>query len=571
MRLAASLKLITIAASAVLATVVGGAQGRATTPVTDAMLAIPPPSDWLAWRGTGASQGYSPLTQINRTNVGQLQLAWSWQMEPGSQQATPLVHAGVMYLPNPAGIVQALDAATGDLLWEYRHVTPKGMRPGAAVRGLALYGDRVYLTTVDAKVVAINAADGTVAWETQVADPAKGFSFTAGAVAAKGKIIAGLQGCDRFHDAPKCAVVALDAATGKEAWRVTTVAMPGQPGGDSWGTVEPMFRAGTDMWISGSYDPVLNLVYWSTSQAKPWTQAARGTDGAALYSNSTLAIDPDSGKLVWHYQNLPADTLDMDEVFENILVDDGPRQSVFKMGKLGILWEVERRTGKFLRATDLGYQNSVIVHPETGKVSFRPGMIPKLNEEFDMCPSFGGVKSWRAMAYSPETKAFYIPAQLTCQKVVFVDVKKVAGGGGAGQGRRNNYHHPQSGDNLGEFIAMYLSGKILWKKRQRATFNTAALTTGGGLAFVGDWNRFINAYDVATGDLLWQTRAPTSPQGFLISYAVAGRQYIAVPVGVGALSWGTDIPLKLTPEIKRPGIGNSVMVFALPAAAKQGQ
>lgn len=560
-----------IGLAALLATAVSGAQGRAVTPVTDAMLANPSPSDWLSWRGTGASQGYSPLSQVNRTNVGQLQLAWSWQMEPGSQQATPLVHAGIMYLPNPSGIVQALDAATGDLLWEYRYVAPKGRRPGAAVRGLALYGDRVYLTTVDAKIVAITASDGTLAWETQVADPAKGFSFTAGAIAAKGKIIAGLQGCDRFYEAPKCALVALDAATGKEAWRLTTVAMPGTPGGDSWGPIEPMFRAGTDMWISGSYDPALNLVYWSTSQAKPWTQAARGTDGAALYSNSTLAINPDTGKLVWYYQNLPADTMDMDEVFENVLVDDGPRQSVFKMGKLGILWEVERRTGKFLRATDLGYQNSVNVHPETGKVTFRAGMIPRLNEEFDMCPSFGGVKSWRAMAYSPETKAFYIPAQLTCQKVVFVDVKKVEGGGGAGQGRRDNYHHPESGDNLGEFIAMDISGKVIWKKRQRAAFNTAVLTTAGGLAFVGDWNRYINAYDVKSGDLLWQTRAPTSPQGFPISYAVAGRQYIAVPVGVGALSWGTDIPLKLTPEIRRPGIGNSIMVFALPAAGGRGQ
>lgn len=565
------LGLVGIGLAALLATAVSGAQGRAVTPVTDAMLANPSPSDWLSWRGTGASQGYSPLSQVNRTNVGQLQLAWSWQMEPGSQQATPLVHAGIMYLPNPSGIVQALDAATGDLLWEYRYVAPKGRRPGAAVRGLALYGDRVYLTTVDAKIVAITASDGTLAWETQVADPAKGFSFTAGAIAAKGKIIAGLQGCDRFYEAPKCALVALDAATGKEAWRLTTVAMPGTPGGDSWGPIEPMFRAGTDMWISGSYDPALNLVYWSTSQAKPWTQAARGTDGAALYSNSTLAINPDTGKLVWYYQNLPADTMDMDEVFENVLVDDGPRQSVFKMGKLGILWEVERRTGKFLRATDLGYQNSVNVHPETGKVTFRAGMIPRLNEEFDMCPSFGGVKSWRAMAYSPETKAFYIPAQLTCQKVVFVDVKKVEGGGGAGQGRRDNYHHPESGDNLGEFIAMDISGKVIWKKRQRAAFNTAVLTTAGGLAFVGDWNRYINAYDVKSGDLLWQTRAPTSPQGFPISYAVAGRQYIAVPVGVGALSWGTDIPLKLTPEIRRPGIGNSIMVFALPAAGGRGQ
>ena len=542
-------------------------QAPAMRPITDATLRNPSASDWLSWRGTGASQGYSPLTQINRSNVSQLQLAWSWQMESGSQQATPLVYDGVMYLPSPSGIVQALNAATGDLRWEYRHAPEGGRgRPGAAVRGLALYGDKVYLTTVDARIVALRMGDGAVAWNVQVADPLKGFTFTAGAIAAKGKIIAGLQGCDRFYLESKCALVAVDAATGSEAWRLRTVAMPGEPGDESWKGLPPMLRAGTDMWMAGSYDPELNLVYWSTSQAKPWTQAARGTDGDALYSNSTLAVNPDTGRLVWYYQNLPGDTMDMDEVFENILVDDGQKQSVFKMGKLGILWEVERRTGRFLRATDLGYQNSVDVHPETGRVTFRPGMIPRLNEEFDMCPSFGGVKSWRSMAYSPETRAFYIPAQLTCQKVVFVDVKKVEGGGGAGQGRRENYHHPMSGGNLGEFIAMDTSGKVLWSKRQRAAFNTAALTTGGGLVFVGDWNRYLYAFDVRTGEQLWKSRAPTSPQGFPVSYAVNGTQYVAMPVGVGALSWGTDIPLNLTPEIKRPSSGNSILVFSLPPA-----
>ena len=181
-----------------------------------------------------------------------------------------------------------------------------------------------------------------------------------------------------------------------------------------------------------------------------------------------------------------------------------------------------------------------------------------------MCPSFGGVKSWRAMSYSPEMQAFYIPGQMTCQRIVFTDVKKVEGGGGAGQGRRVNYHHPDSGENLGEFIAMSTTGKVLWKIRQRAAFNTATLTTAGGLAFIGDWNRYINAYDVKTGELLWQTRAAQSPQGFPISYAAGGRQYVAIPVGVGAASWGTAIPQLLTPELKRPLSGNAIMVFALP-------
>ena len=539
------------------------AQNRAPRRITDDDLRNPSPSDWLHWRGNSQSWGYSPLDQITVQNVGALQLAWAWQMGDGNQQAAPVVHNGVMYLPSPGGTVHALNAATGDLLWEYDHEVPGGTRDGSAVRGLSLYDDKVFLNTVDARLIALDARTGKVVWNVQVADPKKGFSYQAGSVVARGKVISGLQGCSRFYE-DKCAITAHDAATGREVWRVKTIPGKGEPGDETWGDVAPLFRAGTDMWIPGSYDPELNLVYWSTSQAKPWARAARGTDGDALFSNSTLALDPDTGRLVWYYQFLPGETTDMDEVFESILVDTGARRSLFKMGKLGILWEVDRRTGQFVNASDLGYQNQVLVDARTGKVSYRPDMVPRLNQEHHMCPSFGGVKSWRAMAYSPATRAFYIPGQMTCQRIVFTDVKKVEGGGGSGQGRRINTHHPESGENLGEFIAMSTSGEVLWKVRQRAPFNSAALTTAGGVAFIGDWNRYINAYDVKTGGLLWQTRATQSPQGFPISYAVDGRQFVAMPVGVGAASWGTAIPLLLSPEIKRPTGGNAILVFALP-------
>ena len=540
------------------------AQSRRFRPVTDEMLRNPSPGDWLYWRGTGHTQGYSRLDQINRRNVGQLQLAWAWQMAPGNQQAAPIVYDGVMYIASPGGTVHALDGATGDLLWEYRHeVEGDAPRTGSAIRGLSIYDDKIFLNTVDARIVALDARTGKPVWNVVVADAKKGFSFSAGSIIARGRVISGLQGCARFYP-EKCAITAHDARTGKELWRTDTIAKPGERGGDTWGDVPLTFRAGTDMWIPGSYDPDLNLIYWSTSQAKPWAREARGTDGDALYSNSTLALDPETGKIVWHYQFVPGETQDMDEVFESVLVDLGGRRSLFKMGKLGILWELDRRSGAFTRATDLGYQNVLRVDWKTGKVAYSPEMIPKLNQELDMCPSFGGVKSWRAMAYSPETEAFYIPAQLTCQKITFIDVKKVEGGGGVGQGRRDNYAHPKSGGDIGEFVAMSVSGEILWKHRQRASYNTAALTTAGGLVFVGDWNRYIYAYDVKSGDLLWQTRAATSPQGFPVTYAAGGRQFVAMPVGVGAASWGTDIPLKLTPELKRPNSGNAIMVFALP-------
>ena len=542
-------------------------QAPAFQRVTDDVLQNPPASDWLHWRRTYDGWGHSPLTQINRQNVGQLRLAWSWAMQPGNQQVTPLVHDGVMYLANPGSMVQALNATTGELLWEYQRDFPPETRQQhqlRPIRGLSIFEDRILVNTADAHIVALDARSGKVVWDVAVTDPKQRFSYSAPGLVVRGKIISGLQSCEFFYE-QKCAITAHDARTGKELWRTSTIAHPGQPGGDSWGDVPLVFRAGADMWITGSYDPDLNLIYWSTAQAKPWSRAARGTDGDALYSNTVLALDPDTGKIVWHNQLLPGETHDMDEVFENILVDVSGRKSLFKMGKLGILWQIDRQTGKFVAARDLGYQNLVTVDRATGKVTYRPGMIPSLGQVIDFCPSLAGFKSWRAMAYHPESRTFVAPLLLTCQKGSFLDVKKVEGGGGLGQGRRDNYFHPESSGNLGELAAIdAATGQIRWVVRQRAPFNSSTLTTGGGLVFVGDWNRYFNAYDVSSGKLLWQNRLITSPQGFPISYAVNGRQYIAVPVGVGAASWGTAIPLMLTPDVKRPNTGNAVFVFALP-------
>jgi len=556
----------------VVATLGTFAQVGTFRPVTDEMLRNPSPSDWLQSRRTYDGWSYSPLDQINQQNVGQLQLAWSWAMQPGNQQTTPLVYNGVMYLANPGSTVQALDAATGDLLWEYRREFTAELRAQAemrAIRGLSIYDDKIFLNTADAHLVALDARTGRVVWDVEVADPKQRLYYSTPSLVIRGKVISGLQGCEFFHQ-QKCAITAHDAGTGKELWRTSTVAHPGQPGGDSWGDLPLVFRAGADTWITGSYDPALNLTYWATAQAKPWSRAARGTDGDALYSNTVLALDPDTGKIVWHNQLLPGETHDMDEVFENILVDVGSRKSLFKMGKLGILWQLDRQTGRFVSAEDIGYQNLVNVDRNTGKVTYRPGMIPALGQLIDFCPSTAGFKSWRAMAFHPQTRAFYVPLLMTCQKGTFTDVAKVEGGGGLGQGRRENYYHPESGDNLAQFAAMdSATGRILWLHRQRAPFNTAALTTGGGLVFVGDWNRYANAYDVRSGKLLWQNRLTTSPQGFPVTYAVGGRQYVAMPVGIGAASWGTTIPIVMAPEIKRPSGGNALFVFALPDASAQ--
>lgn len=546
------------------------AQVNDFSPVTEPMLRNPVPGDWPNWRRTDNAWGYSPLDQINTRNVQRLQLAWSWAMDnTGAQEATPLVHEGIMYLPNPHGVIQALDGATGDLIWEYR---PKGARTsgeaGGEVNGvqrnIAIFGEKIFGTTSDAHIIALDARSGKLAWDTQVADSKLGYQYTSGPIVVRGKVIAGISGCNRYKE-DVCFISALDAATGKEVWRTSTVARPGEPGGDTWGNLPLTFRAGGDAWIPGSYDPETNLIYWGTAQAKPWARAARGTDGDALYTNSTLALDPDTGKIKWFYQHLPGETQDMDEVFERLLIDSGGRKSLFEMGKLGILWQLDRTTGKFIRATDLGYQNIVQVDPENGKVTYLK--MPQIGVELEMCPSTAGFKDWRAMAFSPQTKALYIPMSLSCEKATFGEVEKVIGEGGNGPVNRRDYKYPPSDGNLGQFLAMDVrTGKVLWRHRTPSPSNTAALATAGGLVIGGDWDRHMYAYSASTGKILWQTRLITSAQGFPITYLAKGKQYIAMPAGTGGGSWSTLIPAELAPEIRAPRSGNAMFVFALPAS-----
>ena len=559
------------------------AQANDFNPVSEDMLRNPAPGDWLNWRRTDDAWGYSPLDQITSENVGQLQLAWSWAMDDtGGQEAAPLVHDGVIYLPNPRGVIQALDGATGDLIWEYRPgITPRvdgtptsdntGL-PATAFAGvgrgvqknIAIYGNMLYAATGSASIVAVDARTGRQVWETAVADPSLGYFYTAGPIVAHGNLITGITGCERYKD-DVCFITGHDPITGEELWRTSTVARPGEPGGDTWGDLPLRFRAGSDAWIAGSYDAEANLVYWATSQAKPWARAVRGTAGDALYTNSSLALDPDTGELVWYYQYLPGETHDMDEVFESLLIDLDGRKSLFKMGKLGILWQLDRTTGEFIHATDIGYQNILSVDPATGQVRYRAGMIPEMGVEIEMCPSTSGFKGWRAMAYSPQTSALYIPITLNCELATFGPIEQILGGGGTGPVRRINTVHPASEGNLGELLVMDITnGEIMWRHRTPSPINTAALTTAGGLVFAGDWDRHMYAYDAATGDILWQTRLPTSAQGFPISYLANGRQYVAMPVGTGGASWSTMLPRDLAPTIRRPRNGNSIHVFALP-------
>ena len=554
---------VAVTVAAVSGSAPSAAQSRDFEPVTDAMLADPDPADWLHWRRTLDGWGYSPLDQIDRDNVHQLGLAWSWTMAPGIAQATPLVYDGVMYLPSPLNVVQALDAVTGDPIWEYRKSFESSPDDSfrARTRSIAIYDDKIYMNTNDAHIVALDARTGEVVWDHTVADTRLGYRYTSGPIVVDGRIIAGMTGCERYKDGT-CFISAHDAQTGAELWRTSTIAQPGDPGGDTWGDLPATFRAGGDAWIPGSYDPATGLTYWSTSQAKPWARLSRGTEGDALYTNSALALDPETGRLEWYYQFVPGETHDLDDVFESVLIDHRGRRSLFKMGKLGILWELDRATGAFVAAHDLGYQTLVDVAPETGRATYRPGTIPELGQELEFCPDFQGIRNWRASAYHPGTGMLYIPIHPTCVRGTFSEVAREPHPTGdfyyygnprwTGWQSAGRLPHPKSPDHDGHLVAMDIdTGEVRWRHSTRLRSLAAALTTAGGLVVTADGDRYLYIMDVETGDVLFRPRFPSPPQGFPITYAVDGRQYLAVPVGGGRV----------------PGATNTLYVFALPEPA----
>jgi alcohol dehydrogenase (cytochrome c) len=504
------------------------------------MLEKPDADDWLHWRRTLNNWGFSPLTQINKQNVAQLKLAWSHPVVPGVQGGM-LVHDGVMFVPAPPGIVQALDATTGTLLWEYKKTFEASPNYSwvARTRSLAIYDDKIYVGTPDAHLVALNARTGAVVWDHTVADYKIGYRYTSGPIALKGKIVAGMTGCERFKDGT-CFISGHDADTGKELWRVSTIARPGEPGGDTWGDLPLNKRAGGDVWIPGSYDPATNLMYWSTANPKPWARVSRHTDGDALYTNSVLAINPDSGNVVWYQQIIPGETLDHDEVFENVLIDHDGQSSLFKMGKLAILWELDRKTGHFRSAYDMGYQNVLEVNPQSGKVTYRPAMIPKRDVPFTMCPGQGGIRNWQPTAYDPTTQMIYVTVRPSCEKVKYSEVKQENVGDFHYYGNPE-YNgvthlgitpHPASPNDRGLIIAMSIkSGAIEWKDGRPVNASSGVLAAGGMVA-AGFGNGTLAFDDARTGKTLFEESTPGGPiQGAPISYAARGKQYVAYAIG----------------------------------------
>ena len=588
-----------LAAAAVAFFAAGAAAAHAQpacefVPVSDAMLQDPDPADWPMWRRTLDGWGYSPLDQVNRDNVGELQMAWSRALPAGTQEVTPLAYGGVVYMPTVSDIIQALDATSGDLIWEYRRNLPEDVYEfvggnARSMRNIAIYDRQIINISDDDYAYALDVETGDIVWETEIFDyreiPA---GHSSGPIIADGRVISG-RSCRPRGGPESCVILAHDARTGAELWRRRTVPAPGEPGDETWGGVPYERRVHVGSWIPASYDPELRLIFQGTSVTSPAPKfMLGGVENIHLYHNSTLALDVETGEIRWYYQHLN-DHWDLDHPFERLLVDTAVapdadavswinpriRPGEFRKvvtgvpGKTGVVYTLDRETGEFLWATPTVSQNVINdIDGATGAVTGNAEVtFTALGQEVLACPTWAGGKDWEAGAYSPLTNTMYMPLRNTCARMLATDdvrSERARALTAGGQGGLEIYalaarHQITPGeDQLGTIHAVSAeTGRTAWLHEQRAA-TMSVMATGGGLVFGGDLNGRFRALDQETGAVLWEINLGSPVVGFPITYAVDGRQYVAVNTGVGG---GTN--LLMTPEL-RPSVGSVLFVFALP-------
>ncbi len=538
--------------------------------VTADRLRAPADGDWLGYRRTYDVQAFSPLREINRRTVERLRPVWAYTVRDNSRWvATPIVANGILYIAEGSGRVLALDAVTGELLWQHVRTYPQDISSSEAYprhRGVAVYGDVVYFPTADSFLVALDARTGTKLWEVQTGDYKTGEGHAHAPLIADGKVFLGTTGGDF---AARGKFEAFDAANGTKLWTFFTAPRKGEPGFETWTENEKWPPLGAAAWNTASYDPELELVYFSTGQPTPWTTASRGP-GDSLYSNTLLAVEADTGKLRWHFQLVPGDEWDR-SAYEGMLVDlriDGVmRKAVILTGKVGWGVVLDRATGEFLHSFRTAYDNTITGWTAQGRPIFDPRAIPAPKDVdsgkvFEICPHIHGARNLQAPSFSPLTGFYYLGVNNSCMNAQVVTPVFRPGQGLTGVSYTASL--APGYDYVGEFVAFDpVTGQRAWTYRPEsgAPMTASALATAGGLVFGGTADRQFFALHSETGELLWQTRLNGDVSGAPVSYTIDGKQYIAVGSG-GRAAPTTTLGRLVGVDVPQ---GSGVMwVFALP-------
>ena len=511
------------------------------SPVTDQRLSKPEARNWLMYRGTYDSQGYSALDQINSKNVKQLKTSWTFSTGMReAHQAPPVVNDGYMFVTTPHNHLLALDARNGELLWRYERELPEDLfQMHPTNRGVALHGDYVYMATADAYLVALNARTGKVVWEQEVEDYDSGYYMTMAPLAASGKIMVGVSGGEFGI---RGFIAAFDAKTGKPAWKTYTIPAPGEPGSESW-PGDTWKTGGVPVWITGSYDPATKTTYWGTGNGGPWMGDARPGDN--LYATSVIALDVDTGKLRGHHQYHWNDSWDWDEVSAPLLLDFQRKGKTVKglvhPGRNGYLWFLGRGEDKINFVDAKPYVKQDVfksIDPITGRPEYNLDRKPQTGKVATFCPSSWGGKDWPPAAFNPKTRLLYIPAndnvcgKLKGEKAEYREGQLYLG---AVLEEFEVVLHEDAKDYIGELQAWNVdTAEKAWSVKYKSHNWGPILATAGDLVFAGGTNdRYFRAYDARTGKLLWQQRTNSGVIGVPTSYEIDGVQYIAVQSGYG--------------------------------------
>ncbi len=540
------LRVLSALCAALFITQAVAAESTAYPTVTDDRLVHPDPGDWLMYRRTYDGSGFSPLKEITPSNVHKLSLAWSLSTDlVEAHETTPIVNHGRMFITTPGNNIIALDAKTGTQLWRYVRKYPDGLfQLHPTNRGVALYGDRVYMATTDCALVALDAASGKEVWTVPIDDYKTGCYSTLAPLAVRGKIILGYSGGEF---GVRGSVSAFDALTGKRIWQTYTVPAPDQPGGQTW-TGDTYKRGGGSTWITGVFDPASNTTYWGTGNPAPWVADNRPGDN--LFTDSTIALDVDTGEIKSYHQYTPHDSWDWDEVSAPLLIDtevDGRFvKTATHAGRNGYLWILDRDHDqlKFLHAFPFSNNNVFkSIDSKTGRPVVDETKRPGAKQSGEFCPSIGGGKDWPPEAWSPQTKLLYVPANNNiCGFLPKGEVPKPDSRGFyVGYEAESIFGSVRTGpgalDHLGELQAWDLNtGRRVWQHNFKTIFWTPLLVTGGDIVFAGGTpDRLFRAFDARTGDELWRFPAPSGVIGVPTPFEVDGEQYIAVTSG-----WGLD-------------------------------